>query len=414
MSSRNAPVVTPEVSESESELRVLYVHHAGPFGGASRSLFELIRSFPPGTVRPFVLTRRGQFRDILEQAGIGTISCLGVSQFDNTRYSYYRGTRWIVLLREFYYLFSTMSGLLRARRKWGRVDIVHVNDLTLIPVIWFSSRIFSCPLVVHVRSVQRPMTDVRGKILKDLLLTCANRFIAIDETVSRSLDERMNAVVVHNGLVVSATPGVSVDVKDDVFTVGMVGGFARAKGCLEFVEAARICRDSGVKVRFVFVGQSMRRRSLIRDSVLRWLGLSQEIEQELQFAITSASLQDTVEFWPFTLDLGSVYRRFDALCFPSHFDAPGRPIFEAALYGVPSIAAISRPTPDTIIDGVTGIVIPPQRADRLADAILSLARDLEKTAAMGARARELALENFDIKKNARRVLSLYKDLVASR
>jgi glycosyltransferase involved in cell wall biosynthesis len=390
------------------------VHHAGPFGGASRSLFELIRSFPAGSVRPFILTPRGQFQEILKKEGIDSISCLGVSQFDNTHYSYYRGIRWLVLLRECIYLPPTLWGLLKARCRLGKVDIVHINDLTLVPVIWLASRLFSCPVVVHVRSVQRQMTDVRGKMLSTIYSACASCFIAIDETVSRSLGTWMASVVIHNGLVVSATPRESVDVKDDVFTVGMVGGLARAKGCLEFVEAARICRDRGVKVRFVFVGQRIRRQSLIRDSILRWLGLSQEIERELQLAISSASLQDTVEFWPFTLDLGRVYPRFDALCFPSHFDAPGRPIFEAALYGVPSIAAISQPMPDTIIDSSTGIVIPPQCADRLAEAILSLARDPEKAAAMGAHARELALKNFDINKNALRVLSLYEDLVASR
>ncbi len=398
----------------DAELRVLYVHHAGPFGGASRSLFELIRSFPAGSVRPFVLTRNGQFKTLLEREGIEVISCRGVAQFDNTRYSYYRDARWLVLLRELVYLPITLWGLLRARRSWGQFDVIHINDLTLVPAIWLAKRLFFCPIVVHVRSVQRPMTDKRGHVLRRILAACASRFIAIDETVRRSLDGYLEPVVIHNGLVVSPRSKEIIERGSDVFTVGMVGGLARAKGCLEFVEAARICRNRGVKVRFVFVGQSMRKQSLIRDTMLRWLGLSQEIEQELQLAISSASLQATVEFWPFTLDLGSVYRQLDVLCFPSHFDAPGRPIFEAALYGVPSIAAITQPTPDTIIDGSTGIVIPPQRADRLAEAILSLAQDSKTTRAMGARARELALENFDIDKNALRVLNLYKELVVSR
>jgi len=396
--------------QAEARLKVLYVHHAGPFGGASRSLFELIRSFPAGSVKPHVLTRRGQFQSILQRAEIEVIGCQGISQFDNTRYSHYRGARWLVLLRELAYLPLTLLGLLAARRRWGGFDLVHINDITLVPAIWLARRLFGCPVVVHVRSVQRPMTDWRGRWLYRLLSRCADRFVAIDQTVARSLAPCLQPVVVHNGLVLAPAAGAQSE-KDGVFTVGMVGGLSRAKGCLEFVEAASICRARGLTIRFVFVGQSMRTRSPARDAVLKWLGVSQEIEQELHALIGRLNVSETVEFWPFTLDLASVYARLDALCFPSHFDAPGRPIFEAALFGIPSIAAISAPTSDTLVEGVTGLIVPPQRADKLAEAILTLAQNPEMCARMGQNARMLANENFDIQKNALRVLSVYRELV---
>lgn len=391
-------------------LRVLYVHHAGPFGGASRSMYELIRAFPKESVRPLVLTRHGQFLAILEAAGIEAIGCRGISQFDNTRYGHYRGARWLILLREFIYLPTTLLGLLAARRRWGRVDLVHINDLTLVPAIWLAKRLFRCPVVVHVRSVQMPLTKWRGCLLRKVFRRSADRFIAIDETVRRSVDMSLAPVVIHNGLAISARSGESRAVSDDVFTVGMVGGLSRAKGCLEFVEAAKVCCDRGGSIRFVFVGQSMRSQSRLRDAVLGILGLSQEIEEELRARIAAWSLQAVVEFWPFTLELDKVYGRLDAVCFPSYFDAPGRPVFEAALFGVPSVAAISNPTADTIVDGLTGVIVPPRDPKRLAGAIQSLATDRQKCRALGENARKLALENFDIEINARRVLELYRDL----
>ena len=63
----------------------------------------------------------------------------------------------------------------------------------------------------------------------------------------------------------------------------------------------------------------------------------------------------------------------DVLCFPSHYDAPGRPIFEAAFFGVPSIVAVRNPRPDTLVDGETGLAIRPHDADELAEAITRLA-----------------------------------------
>jgi len=393
-------------------IKVLYVHHAAPFGGASRSLFELLRAFPEGTVQPYALTRRGQFGSMLQSAGIDVIECAGVAQFDNTRYSYYRGLRWLVLLRELAYLPATLLGLLMAKRRWWQVDLVHVNDLTLIPVIWFAKKLFKCPIVVHVRSVQRPLDDMRGKVLYSLIKNNVDRLIAIDQTVNRSLSNQLNSVVIHNGLAISEEKIFDSDsVSRKVFTVGMVGGLSRAKGCIELIEAAKICHDRGASIRFVFVGQSMRPPAPLRDFILRRLGISQEIYQEMQNLIKTHALDSMVEFWPFTTELEGMYGKLDLVCFPSHLDAPGRPIFEAALFGIPSIAAISQPTSDTILNGVTGLTIPPRSPDQLAEAIMTMYGDPLKRKQMGENAKKLAQENFDITKSAQKMLALYRSLV---
>lgn len=392
-------------------LRVLYVHHAGPFGGASRSLFELIQSFPEGTVKPLVLTRRGQFQSILDAAGIDAVGSGGISQFDNTRYSHYRGVRWLVLLREIAYLPTTLAGLLAARRRWGPVDLIHINDLTLVSAIWLARKLFSCPVVVHVRSVQNPLTGLKGRVLAAIVQRCADRLIAIDETVGRSLDPRFSAKIIHNGLRISGSGDGWPQRAARPLVIGMIGGLSRAKGCLEFVEAAKLCRDRGANIRFVFVGQSMRKPWPVRDMALRMLGLSQEIQQELQERIDAFSLREVVEFWPFTTELEQVYCRLHVVCFPSHFDAPGRPIFEAAFFGVPSIAAIASPTSDTIVDGVTGLTVKPRVPAALADAIMCLYENPGRRMEMGRNAERLAKTNFDAKANAARVLDVYRQLV---
>ena len=37
-------------NDAPPPLRVLYLHHIGPFGGASRSLLDLVLAFPKGAV----------------------------------------------------------------------------------------------------------------------------------------------------------------------------------------------------------------------------------------------------------------------------------------------------------------------------------------------------------------------------
>lgn len=395
---------------NDCPIRVLYVHHAAPFGGASRSLLEMIQSFPRDSVQPLVLTRRGQFLKILEDAGVAVLGCGGIAQFDHTRYSHYRGWRWLVLLRELFFLPSTLSGLLAARRLWGRVDLVHVNEVTLLPAIWLARRLFGCPVIVHVRSVQQPLRGWRRRLIGSVLRSSVQRLIAIDETVKASLDPSLNPVVIHNSLRI--VQGEEAPARaDGRFTVGMVGGLSRAKGCLEFVEAAALCRTGGTNMRFVFVGQSMRSRSPVRDFILRLLGVSQEIEDELKARIEALSLTDVIEFWPFTTELAKIYRQFDLVCFPSHFDAPGRPVFEAAFFGVPSIAAVTCPMNDTLVDGVTAVVVPSHSPQRLAEAILSLHANPDKRAELGRNAQALARRHYDADTNAREVLGLYRSVL---
>ena len=46
-----------------TKIRVLYIDGDGPFGGASRSLFEAVRALPDGTVAPYFVASRGTALD---------------------------------------------------------------------------------------------------------------------------------------------------------------------------------------------------------------------------------------------------------------------------------------------------------------------------------------------------------------
>ena len=48
-------------------INVLYVHHCGIYGGASRSLFEAISNFPQGKVKPYLITQKGNVSKIAKE-----------------------------------------------------------------------------------------------------------------------------------------------------------------------------------------------------------------------------------------------------------------------------------------------------------------------------------------------------------
>jgi glycosyltransferase involved in cell wall biosynthesis len=395
-------------------IRVLFIHHYGAFGGSSRSLLELIAGFPPGTVEAYVLTPPGTVSDILPAAGIRCLPCRGMSLFDNTRYGYYRGLRWLILLREIARIPSTVAAVRGVRRWFPDFDIIHVNEIVMLLGLVLASRWYGRPAVVHVRAVQRQAPGWAGRLVRGALTRHASALIAIDETVRRSLpcDLAVPVTVIHNGFTPAPPESpVRSAPRDGRLVVAMIGNLLRAKGCREFVEAAAICQRDGLAARFVFVGTgelSGRRRG---SRMLRWLGIEQNIEQELRATVARRELTDIVDFRPFTTDLTGVYRSVDIVCFPSHLDAPGRPIFEAAFFGVPAIAAISAPTPDTFVDGETGLKIAAGSPEDIARAVRYLLEHPDTRERLGRNARQLAESQFDARRNALSVLEVYRRLI---
>ncbi len=401
-------------------LRVLYLHFTGPFGGASRSLSECVQSFPEGAVEPLFVTQRGSVGEVFGRLG-EVIDARGMTQFDHTRYSHYRGVRWLVVLRELAFLPFTLRALQQARRRWGSVDLIHLNEFSGLFALALARLWFSAPAVTHVRSVLHDDTRLwRTRLLHRMLASDVQGVIAIDENVRASLPAELAVEVIHNGFTPTAAAAADqrfaaklAALRPSSFKVGFVGNLLRVKGIHELVEAARLTRERGLDVEFIIVGDDASPSRGLKAWLLRHLGLQQNVRAEVEAALDNHGLRDRVHLVGFTRDIAAVYRHMDVLAFPSHYDAPGRPIFEAAFSGVPSIVAVRAPRADTLVDGETGIAIEPRRADQLADAIARLAGDRPLARRMGAAALAMAGRNFDAPANAGRVLALYRRIVGS-
>jgi glycosyltransferase involved in cell wall biosynthesis len=385
-------------------MRVLMLHPAASFGGASKSLCEFAAQVVSSEVELHVICPPGKAADSFASVGMKVRPVRGLSQFDNTRYSHYRGVRWLVLLRELALLPFSLAALWRARRDGG-FDLIHVNEITLLPLGLLAKKLLGIPLVVHVRSLQHCRGPISAWIARRLQHD-ADAVIAIDETVKRTLPGAVDVYVIHNGLAVDPAP---VQGEPHVFRAGIVGLLLKLKGVYEFVEAARILlKQRGVQAEFWIVGENVRPVRGVKGWMLRKLDFARDVRQELQDAIERDGLGEAVLLKGFRADLQAVYRQLDVLCFPSHLDAAGRPVFEAAFFGLPSIVAVRNAPPDTVVHDETGLCIDGPDPVGLADAIERLVHDPELRRRLGANARTLAETNFDIARNACKIMALYR------
>ena len=99
--------------------------------------------------------------------------------------------------------------------------------------------------------------------------------------------------------------------------------------------------------------------------------------------------------------------------FPSRIESFGLAMAEAQAVGMPIIAARAGALSEFIEDKVNGILVPPNDARALAQAMIDALDNPEPMESYGEKARTLAQERFNWKKTAERTLELYQSSTAN-
>jgi N-acetyl sugar amidotransferase len=402
-------------------LRVLYICGIGQFGGAGRSLYEAIKGMPEGSVEAYFIGVRGSVLPFYKEVATDLIMTTGLTRFDHTKCGHYHGVRWLILLRELWHLPFTVAAILRAKLKWKHVDLIHTNEIQEIVPLLIARRLFRAPVVVHVRSLQRVNDkSLRARWLNAHLVRDADAVIAIDDNVRSTLPAEAEVNVIHNSFTPKPTPHSDPVILNKLdalrptsLKIGFVGNLLHSKGLFDLLEAAKLVREAGRDVEFVVIGGTIRNEKGLQAWLLDKLGLTRNVQSDLIEQIARYDLADNFHLLGATPDIQRVYERIDILCFPSHLDAPGRPVFEAAFSSVASITALDDPRHDTLVPGETCLVVPKQNPAKLAEAIMYFADNRSEVKRMGANARRLAEKNFDPRKNGEKLLTLYSRVLGA-
>jgi glycosyltransferase involved in cell wall biosynthesis len=87
-----------------------------------------------------------------------------------------------------------------------------------------------------------------------------------------------------------------------------------------------------------------------------------------------------------------------------------RGVIEAMCYGVPPIVTAVGGSPELVVNGESGIVVPPDDARAIAEAIMQLMHDPARRERMGVAARERIREHFRIETTIEQTHALYREL----
>ena len=108
--------------------------------------------------------------------------------------------------------------------------------------------------------------------------------------------------------------------------------------------------------------------------------------------------------------LAELYRDSDAFCLPSLSEGLPVVLMEAMACALPVVTTAIAAVPELVRDGVEGLVVPPGRADALADALEHLRDDPDLRAVLGGRAREAVTARHSASAGADRLAELFADL----
>lgn len=178
--------------------------------------------------------------------------------------------------------------------------------------------------------------------------------------------------------------------------VTCIGTLHEVKGQRHLVDAIARLSARGLDVRCRFVGDGPDREALERQ-------------------VADLGLERCVEF------LGQRTRRqivdllaeTDVLVTPSVPTREGKReglpvvLIEAMASGVPVVASHLSGIPELVEDGVTGLTVPPGDADAIADAVARLLADPLLASTLAAAGRERIVEEFDLDRNADRLIALF-------
>ena len=105
-------------------------------------------------------------------------------------------------------------------------------------------------------------------------------------------------------------------------------------------------------------------------------------------------------------DIPALLAASDIFALPSHFEGLPMSVIEAMLTGLPVVASDIRGPREQVVDGVTGLLVPPKTVAPLAAALRRLAADGGLRARLGEAGRQRALDRYDEAKVVARTLDL--------
>lgn len=363
---------------------ILYLANSGEiFGGGQISLLGLIKGLNQGRFHPFVVCPAdGSLVDELSKMGVET---------QIIRMETLRNLNIFSWMRTIHRLIQLIKGI--------KIDLIHSNGSRATIYGGIAARLTNTPLIWHVRIADS------DRLLDKLLARLAAKIIVISKAVGKRFDWLKNKeekiVVIYNGIDLEKfNPWINGEKIREEFhlsfqtpLVGIVGRLDWYKGHGYFLQAAKKIAEAIPDTHFLIVGDGEYKKRL--ENIRKELGLN-----------------ENVLFTGNREDIPQILAGIDIFLLSSVSEGFGRSVAEAMACGKPVVATRAGGIPEIVVDGRTGILVPPRDSNAMACAIIELLKDREKGKDMGRKGRKRVEGFFSIERNVRETELVYQTVLS--
>lgn len=349
-----------------SDLRVLEAITPSRIGGAEVFVTELVASFAELGAQVDVFCPSGRpFVEYAQARGISPITWKTHGKFDP-----------LTVIR--------LARLMKRRR----IDVIHTHLSTASLLGAFAAKLARKRSVAHVHGLNTA-TCFR---YSDLIIAVSER--VKEHLVSQGLDEK-KVRVVHNGVDLvrfqptdarEAKIKLGYDADEPLF--GVFGRLSSEKGQRVAVEAMFLLLKDHPEARLALVGDGKDRA-------------------DLEATAEALGIRGSVHFTGFMQDVREMMSACDIVIVPSsRGEGFGLVAVEAMALQRPVVASAQGGLPEIVIPGETGLLVPPNDPQALADAVSELVANPELAQSMGAKGRARVEERFALGEQMRKVLEI--------
>jgi sugar transferase (PEP-CTERM/EpsH1 system associated) len=288
-----------------------------------------------------------------------------------------------------------------------RPDILHT---------WMFHANFPGRLLGRLAGVPIIITSRRNEDIGGALRECLNRWtarlddrvIAVCEVARRAEIERArvspeHVVTIYNGIDVerfSPTGGESVSrvrrefgIPAGVPLVGAVGRLHPQKDFAGLLHSLTEVQKHVSPIRLLLAGEG-------------------ELRDDLETRARSLGISRIVTFAGFRSDVAEILAACDVFVLPSLWEGMPNVVLEAMAVGLPVVATQVGGVPEIVLDGKTGLLVPPGDSETLAQALIRLLRDLDLRSRMGRAGRRRVEQYFSANQMVLETEALYEALWA--
>lgn len=286
------------------------------------------------------------------------------------------------------------------------IDLIHANGSRAMIYAGLAGRLASCPVVWHVRVLDRdPWLDrVLAGLSTRVLVNSravAGRFDFLRSENARGPEVVANGVDLETFARMPADPILSRDSRlTDRYVLLVLAQLIPWKRHELAIEMLSVMKRNGCEAALVLVGDEVEDTQGYRARLI-------DKANELGVA------EDCV-FTGFRNDIPAILKLADLLVHPAKPEPFGRALIEAMAAGIPAVAADGGGVLEVIDDGVTGTVVTSDEPACWAHIVEELLRDEPLRQRMGRAARRRAEILFSQELHARRVEQVYRQVLSLR